>query len=178
MRRDFPHLELLGADPLIDEYQKLYAFDPSITWQRKYLESLNLPDGYFDVVCCTNTLDHVEDVQAAMREIRRVMAPQGHLLLTVDVFAREKQRNEGHPFSFTMLSLIDLLRSDGLEVVWKRLNRRKLGVMNYANCRLGRGMSRTAVFVRKGVRAELRSYAKQFMGQGALGEMVLIARPS
>ena len=176
MRRDFPHLALTGVDPLMDEFQRMYDIDQSIAWKREYLESLDLPAGEFDVVCCTNALDHVEDVGAAFREIRRVISPRGVFLLTLDVFAKETYRNEGHPYSFTRNSLLTLLQQHGFRIDWVRLSRRKIGVMNYANYRIRQGMSRMAVYLQKSVREQARSYAKQLVGRGALGELIITAQ--
>jgi len=46
-------------------------------------EHLPFPEGMFDAVVCTETLEHVDEDQAAMEEMYRVLAPQGILILTV-----------------------------------------------------------------------------------------------
>jgi ubiquinone/menaquinone biosynthesis C-methylase UbiE len=175
IRRDFPHINLTGVDPLMDEYLKMYGFDTSITWKRQYLEDLAFPSETFDMVCCTNALDHVEDVEAAIHEIRRVLSRRGTILVTVDVFAKSKMRNEGHPYSFTRPAIFELLREFGFEVEWMRLSRRKLGMAKYTRYRLGRGMSPTAVFWNAAVQAQIRCYIKQLLARGAIGELVLVA---
>ncbi len=45
----------------------------------------NLPyrDGTFATVICNCVLEHVEDIRSALREIARVLAPQGRLVFTV-----------------------------------------------------------------------------------------------
>ena len=43
---------------------------------------LPLPDGGFDLVLCTETIEHVRDVQLFLSEIRRVLHPGGALALT------------------------------------------------------------------------------------------------
>ncbi len=176
VKREYPQLEMLGVDPLIERYLQLYDIDRRIRWLPSYMESLDLPSASHEIVCCSNALDHVEDVQAALHELRRVVTPQGTLLLTMDVFAAPVDRNEGHPFSFTVSSIATALRNSGFQIAWQRLDRRKLGMMNYANCRLRQGMTRKAVFLRRSIRQEVRSYAKQLIGRGALGELVLVAK--
>jgi SAM-dependent methyltransferase len=43
-------------------------------------ESLPLPDGGFDLVLCTQVLEHTVDPAQAVRELRRVVAPGGRVL--------------------------------------------------------------------------------------------------
>lgn len=45
--------------------------------------ALDLPDGAFDAVICSHVLEHVPDDAAAMRELRRVTAPDGITLVMV-----------------------------------------------------------------------------------------------
>jgi SAM-dependent methyltransferase len=51
-------------------------------------ERIDFPDDSFAFVSIENTLDHVQDPTAVMREARRVLEPGGRLLLTVDTFSR------------------------------------------------------------------------------------------
>jgi SAM-dependent methyltransferase len=46
------------------------------------IEALDLPDASFDVVLCTQVLEHVRHPQQALAEIARVLSPGGHVLLT------------------------------------------------------------------------------------------------
>ncbi len=45
-------------------------------------ESLPYPDGWFDTITCLEVLEHVPDERLTLRELCRVLAPGGHLLLT------------------------------------------------------------------------------------------------
>ncbi len=47
------------------------------------LTSLTYPDGCFDLVLTSESLEHVPDLTAALREIRRVLAPGGRHIFTV-----------------------------------------------------------------------------------------------
>jgi len=49
------------------------------------LQAIDLPDACLDVLLCAHVLEHVPDTGKALAEMRRVMAPGGHLLLQVPV---------------------------------------------------------------------------------------------
>jgi SAM-dependent methyltransferase len=49
------------------------------------LQKIDLPDACVDVMLCAHVLEHVPDTDAALSELRRVIAPGGHLLLQVPV---------------------------------------------------------------------------------------------
>ncbi|HEV7761079.1 MAG TPA: class I SAM-dependent methyltransferase [Acidimicrobiales bacterium] len=49
------------------------------------LQAIDLPDACLDVVLCAHVLEHVPDTDKALGELRRVVAPGGHLLLQVPV---------------------------------------------------------------------------------------------
>jgi SAM-dependent methyltransferase len=49
------------------------------------LQDIDLPDACLDVMLCAHVLEHVPDTEKALSELRRVMAPGGHVLLQVPV---------------------------------------------------------------------------------------------
>jgi hypothetical protein len=49
------------------------------------LQAIELPDACLDVMLCAHVLEHVPDTAKALAELRRVIAPGGHLLLQVPV---------------------------------------------------------------------------------------------
>ncbi|MGH7908948.1 MAG: class I SAM-dependent methyltransferase [Thermodesulfobacteriota bacterium] len=60
-------------------------------------------DGYFDFVSSFNSLDHVDDLDQAIAEITRVIAPGGLLLLITDVNHAPTKR-EPLEFSWDIVS--------------------------------------------------------------------------
>jgi len=50
------------------------------------VEELPWEDGSFDLITCLDVLEHTPDDQVALRELRRVSAPGGWLLLTVPAY--------------------------------------------------------------------------------------------
>ncbi|MGH7265719.1 MAG: methyltransferase domain-containing protein [Candidatus Rokuibacteriota bacterium] len=55
----------------------------SFEWHEASAEAMPLPDAAFDVVLCQMGLQFVPDRPAALREMRRVLAPGGRLILNV-----------------------------------------------------------------------------------------------
>ena len=59
------------------------AAAPPIRWYESTAESMPLPDGAFDVVLCQLGLQFVADKPAALREMHRVAAKDGRVLVNV-----------------------------------------------------------------------------------------------
>lgn len=57
--------------------------DMAIEWHEASAEAMPLPDDAFDVVLCQLGLQFMPDKVAALREMRRVLAPRGRLILNV-----------------------------------------------------------------------------------------------
>jgi ubiquinone/menaquinone biosynthesis C-methylase UbiE len=55
----------------------------TIQWYETAAEAMPLPDDTFDVVLCQLGLQFVTDKKAALREMRRVLAPGGRVLVSV-----------------------------------------------------------------------------------------------
>lgn len=75
----------VGLDPLADSYRSLGADRQKMTYASAPAEAIPYPANYFHVVSSFNSLDHVDDVDAVLREIVRVVCPGGLFLLLTDV---------------------------------------------------------------------------------------------
>jgi SAM-dependent methyltransferase len=74
--RRLPNLDYVSAD-LDSPYARL----------KMDIQRIQFPDACFDVVQCSHVLEHVEDDRKAMRELRRVLKPEGWALLLVPITA-------------------------------------------------------------------------------------------
>jgi SAM-dependent methyltransferase len=74
--------ERVGLDPLADEYRKLTHDKHAMTYCAAPSEAIPFEDGHFDSVTAFNCLDHVDDVERTVREIKRVA--RGRVLLIVE----------------------------------------------------------------------------------------------
>jgi 2-polyprenyl-6-hydroxyphenyl methylase/3-demethylubiquinone-9 3-methyltransferase len=170
-------MKLCGVDPLISEYQKLYPLNPKIEWRDGYLEQLPFENESFPLVFCSNAIDHVENLDSAQREIRRVLRNDGSFILTVDVFADSlPPRNEGHPHSFTIHSIQKHASDHGFRVAFERLARRKIGMMRYAKRRLRNRKSRKQIYQIASTIELGRSLLKHIARRGSIGEYVMILK--
>lgn len=77
--------ERVGIDPLADKYVKMGAKDHKMTYIKAYVEDLPFPDNYFDIICSFNSLDHVNNIESACKEIKRTLKDNGLFLLLVDI---------------------------------------------------------------------------------------------
>lgn len=93
--------------------------------------TLPFSPGSFDVVVCNDVLDQTADPVPLLLEANRLVAPEGHLLLGLNVFSslgsikwhfitrrlNPKTINSiAHPYAFTERQLIGLLRRTGWEI--------------------------------------------------------------
>ena len=54
-----------------------------IEWHQSDATALSFPDERFDVVCCQQALQFIDDAAGALREVHRVLAPGGRAVLSV-----------------------------------------------------------------------------------------------
>lgn len=125
----FPGVERLAVDPLMDQYSSQPAFTKARNPEVKYVqgvgERLPSPSGHFDLAIIENCIDHVHDVDAVMRELGRVLKPDGILYLTVNNRSRpgyfvhrllsRLKIDRGHPHTFTPRRTRDLIRQSGFQ---------------------------------------------------------------
>lgn len=75
----------IGVDPLAREYLRLGADRHQMEYLCAPAEKIPLGDAECDVVFSFNSLDHVENVERTLAEIKRVVRPGGLFLLLVEV---------------------------------------------------------------------------------------------
>jgi ubiquinone/menaquinone biosynthesis C-methylase UbiE len=119
--RHFPEATLTGVDPsdgMVRVAQASVPVGAPVRFVEAYAEHLPFDDGAFDLVTTTMSFHHWADQPAALREVRRVMAPGGEFLLA-DALAAGLLRgvfgHEGGSFN-TPERLAEMLRGAGLRV--------------------------------------------------------------
>lgn len=78
-----PNMRLTACDPLAEEYAKIfdYALHGQEAPVKAFAESLPFADNSFDIVHCSNALDHTQNPYKAILEMERVCRPDGMILI-------------------------------------------------------------------------------------------------
>lgn len=74
---------IIACDPLAEEYAKIfdYALHGQEAPVKAFAESLSFGDNSFDIVHCSNALDHTQNPYKAILEMERVCRPGGMILI-------------------------------------------------------------------------------------------------
>jgi len=109
------------SDPLMDTYGTfkntwVSSKKPGVTFRKEGIESIDSPDGSFDLVVCNNVLDHILDVEKGFDEIHRVLADGGYFVFGQDLVDSPR---EGHPINLSE-SDADRLLSGKYRTILKR----------------------------------------------------------
>jgi SAM-dependent methyltransferase len=127
----FPAVERLAIDPLEPYYASnstLAALrNPAVEYRQGSVEALPCESERYDLAIMENCIDHVRDVRAAMRELKRALTAAGTLYLTVNcrtglgyLVHRALSRlrvDAGHPYTFTPRRAQALLRDHGFRTL-------------------------------------------------------------
>ncbi|MEY2398173.1 MAG: hypothetical protein QOJ00_1347 [Actinomycetota bacterium] len=92
----------VGLDPLAQRYIELGVASHAMQYIAAGAEAMPFADGSFDVVASLNSLDHVDDVDEASREVVRVLRPGGTFLLITEV-GHEPTPTEPVTFGFDIV---------------------------------------------------------------------------
>lgn len=125
----FPNAKYIGVDiydKAIEYAKKAY---PNINFKVASADRLPFEDNTFDVILFYETIEHVENPQECLKEIRRVLKKDGTLILTMDSgsllfklvwFVWENTKGKVwqgahlHPFHHTALE--QLIQSSGFKI--------------------------------------------------------------
>ena len=77
--------ERVGLDPLANQYLKMGGKNHKMQYIKSGAESIPFGNNYFDFVSSLNSLDHVDDLNQCIQEIKRVVKKGGYFLLIADI---------------------------------------------------------------------------------------------
>lgn len=78
-----PRAQVFGTDFSISGLRSCHLRLPEIPLLRMDVTQTHLADNLFDAVTCLNVLEHVEKDDAALRELGRILKPEGRLFVSV-----------------------------------------------------------------------------------------------
>jgi len=121
---------LVVSDSLMDFYQELKVSElipPKSILLRSPGEDLPFPDKCFDVVLTNNTIDHVQDCDRLLSEIKRLLSPGAVLLFSSHIIVDcikllrplIKQVDINHPNHFTLKEMEDMITRCGFRLKTK-----------------------------------------------------------
>ena len=117
----FSHCDYKTQD--FAQYQGTTSGTQVETWQYSSLDyvsditAIPVPDGSFDVVLCTEVLEHVPRPIEALQELARVLAPGGRLLLTAPLSSGLHQQPFHYYGGFSPHFYNKFLSEFGLEII-------------------------------------------------------------
>jgi SAM-dependent methyltransferase len=68
-----------------DLFPELFMYKGKTEIRRVDITAIPFPDNTFDVILCNHVLEHIPDDRKAMRELHRVMKPDGWAILQVPI---------------------------------------------------------------------------------------------
>lgn len=115
---------LVPVDPLAEEYERLLTaagVEPPVPTRNGSAEELSkqFPEGSFDLVHASNSIDHAFDPVLAIAEMVKMVRPGGYVYLS-------HFRNEGHQNGYYGLHQWNFDVEDGEFIVWNPVQRRSV----------------------------------------------------
>ena len=130
LRRRLSHAMVAGADYVRGPLEKLAVAMPDVPLMQFDLTRCPLPDRSVDGIVLLNVLEHIEDDDAAMRHVYRILRPGGVAVIEVpagpalfDIYDRQFM----HHRRYRMRDVLRRLRAHGFTVV----DRSHLGFLVY-----------------------------------------------
>lgn len=91
-------VKVYPSDALADEFNQILKENsviPLIPVEKQDMANLTYPDGFFDIVHCCNALDHCFNPLQALKEMYRVLKPNGYIYLRHFVNVGENEQYAG-----------------------------------------------------------------------------------
>lgn len=123
----------VSLDPLNDEYLKNFPefYNPNIVYLTMSVEDMNICSDTYDLITCVNALDHVENPDKALQEIKEISKSSSYLALSFCINLAKNHPHEAHPHNLDSEWLHRIIDSDYETIFevedrygWKKFNGR------------------------------------------------------
>lgn len=144
LANEFPPLDIIGLDISVTAIQK-YSEVTGLTGRAGSVLETGFQDNYFDLILFDDVIEHLVETDLAIREIYRILSPDGLLLMATPnlaswfnrialffgiqpafsevsverVYGRPGTETVGHLRLFTFRALLEFMRFEGFEVLEK-----------------------------------------------------------
>jgi ubiquinone/menaquinone biosynthesis C-methylase UbiE len=109
LKKIFPHAEITGVDPNRESLEAARERYPEITFRQMTAEKLDFANNIFDVVSISMALHHLPKVKKGLREIKRVVKPNGYIIINENISNNLSPAQEVHKMYHHFRSRIDRL---------------------------------------------------------------------
>lgn len=126
-----PYRRLFNCLKYIGMEVKISGHDHSTSTADIYYDGFNFPisPNSYDTVVCFEVLEHVVDIDKVLKEIKRVLKPESHVVITLPLIWPEHEM----PFDFRRLTsygIIAVMERNGFEVIYNRKIQSNLSIIN------------------------------------------------
>ncbi len=137
LKQHFPKATILGADVISASLQRLAQRLPNIPLFQFDLTQCPLPDNCVDVIVLLNVLEHIEQDQTALLQLKRILKPGGLLIIEVPAGPELYDKFDDycqHYRRYSSTALAKLFSNNGFKIK----NRSHLGALLYPAYRLSK----------------------------------------
>lgn len=107
LKNVFPEAEITGVDPLEESLEEAKRNYPDVHFQKMAGEKLAFENSQFDVVSISMALHHLPDIQTVFIEMKRVLKPEGWMIINELVSDGLNPAQEVHKMFHHFRSTID-----------------------------------------------------------------------
>lgn len=114
--------EVIGIDrdPAVEEKVREKFAEKGLEFRVMDGASMDFPDGYFTAVALSNTLHHIENYEAVLAEMLRVLEPGGMFILNEMYRDGQSAAQQVHAAQHTLEAKLDCLLGDYQRETWTR----------------------------------------------------------
>jgi len=109
LKQTFPDAKITGVDPDISSLETARQKFPEVNFLEMEAENLQFEDNYFDVATISMALHHLPGVKKGLKEMRRVVKPEGWIIINEMISNNLNPAQEVHKLYHHFRSRIDML---------------------------------------------------------------------
>ena len=109
VKKTFPGAKITGIDPDTESLEEARLQHPDVTFIEMRAEKLEFDDNAFDVVTVSMALHHLQKIKKSLKEIKRVVKPEGFVIINEPISDHLNQAQEVHKMYHHFRSRIDRL---------------------------------------------------------------------